>query len=211
MQHDLETCVIIKRAVPIAASCATVLAALIGVRPARADDSPARAPEPFHVGPMLYTSVGIGYAHYDESDSGPKPGSIKLDGPAFSLPLGIYGVQITRSIAIGAALAFHPFYAVHGDFAAGGFGGVGAVFSVTPVIDVDVILGGGGIGVSKVFGGSGPAASVGGTFYLFKLGRFSLGPQAHLSIVGIFVNYPGGDTGTGFYLSPTVGFAGTYR
>jgi hypothetical protein len=160
---------------------------------------------------MLYTSIGIGYAHYGETDSGPSPGSFKYDGPGFALPLGIWGVQITRSFALGLGFAFHPFYAAGAGFVKGGFGGLGAVFSPTPSVDVDVIFGGGGLGVSDVFGGVGPAGSVGGAFYVGKVGRLSLGPVVRLTAQGVFVHYPGGNMGTAIHLSPTVGFAGTFR
>jgi hypothetical protein len=108
---------------------------------------------------MFYAGVSVGFAHYGETDTGPNPGSFALDGPAFAVPVLMAGVQVTSWLALGAGAAFHPFYAVGGSFAAGGFGGLALAFSPVRTFDLDVIAGGGGIGVAQVFGGSGPAGS----------------------------------------------------
>jgi hypothetical protein len=161
---------------------------------------------------MFYLSVGLAYGHYGETDTGPKPSSFVLDGPSVAVPVVIAGIQITRSFALGVGAIYHPFYAVGGPFVSGaGFGGLGLVFSPSPSFDLDLIAGGGGMGVSDLFGGTGPAGSLGATFYPLRGRHFALGPSFRLSVLGVIAHYRGGDDAMAIYVSPMAGIAVAYH
>ncbi len=59
-----------------------------------------------------------------------------------------------------------------------------------------------------MFGGSGPAASLGATFYPLRGQHFAFGPMVRFSVFGMFVHFPAGDSGTGIYVSPRSGSRG---
>jgi hypothetical protein len=89
-------------------------------------------------------------------------------------------------------------------------GGLALVFSPSKYVDIDVIGGAGGTGLTSVLGSWGPAASAGITIYALR-GRFSLGPSARLTGIGTVSNTKDGTNTNGYFLSPTIAVTGTYR
>jgi hypothetical protein len=123
---------------------------------------PGAAPAPPSVptsAPRLFlqagTGLGPGFFHY--FSGGGAAGLVDVIG--FSFHVNACGGARFGALGVGAAVQFQPLIGDKGGFAPGGFGGICLTYAASPRIGVSFDTGFGGMGVSKVFGGIGPAWS----------------------------------------------------
>lgn len=128
-----------------------------------------RESEPQSSGFYLHTATGIGGGFFHYLSGGGAGNLTEVNAFSFHASVFAGGHFGPFGIAVGAHL--QPLVSDRGGVAPGGFGG--ALFALRPTnrLQIDLMTGFGGMGVSKVFGGIGPAWAPGLSYDVVKQGH----------------------------------------
>jgi hypothetical protein len=151
-----------------------------------------------------YATTGFGggfYHYYEKGGLGNQGGTYG----GFSLHVALCGGAHFGPVGIGIGSVFEPLINPGGGFAPGGFGG--ACVAVRPIdrVQIDVIAGFGGMGVSKVFGGIGPSLAPGVSFDIIKLDKLRVNVGVRIYYSPYSWQPDSAIAWSGTYFAPTAG------